>query len=255
MRAEDLISQVKRMAPRLAGQRVAFVGDHDGTSLLLGILGRMKRVSLPRQMLLLDFDQRVLASARRLARLCDFDHIFETAAYNVSEPLPDRLANQFDWFYTNPPYGSRNVGESARLFIARGCRATKADGGRGCIILPDDEKRPWSVAAMQQTQRFLVSGGWALEDKKDALHRYHLPEDPRLSSSSLLVKRIRLPVQAASVQGNGRRITTTRQMRYVGRRANLSKIRHFYGQSVQPPYPRYIRADGRKEYSWNCSPG
>jgi predicted methyltransferase len=96
MRAEDLISQVKRMAPRLAGQRVAFVGDHDGTSLLLGILGRMKRVSLPRQMLLLDFDQRVLASARRLARLCDFDHIFETAAYNVSEPLPDRLANQFD---------------------------------------------------------------------------------------------------------------------------------------------------------------
>lgn len=38
MRGVDLLCQVKLVAPLLAGTRVAFVGDHDGTSLLLGLL-------------------------------------------------------------------------------------------------------------------------------------------------------------------------------------------------------------------------
>ena len=60
MRPLDLIRQVKLMAPYLAGKSVVFLGDHDGTSLLLGILSRDQAYPKPKSMLILDFDERLV---------------------------------------------------------------------------------------------------------------------------------------------------------------------------------------------------
>lgn len=236
MRPLDLIRQVKLMAPYLEGKAVVFLGDHDGTSLLLGIMSREHTCPKPKSMLILDFDERLLVTARKLAIEYGFNDLLETRLYNVFDPVPRDLAGRFDWFYTNPPYGCRNQGESARLFIARCCELACPQYAKGCIIIPDDENRLWTTTAMDATDYFLHQHGWTINEKLNQMHQYQLDDDQELASSVILVKR--------SSCGQ----PSSQAMDYAGRRVDFSEIPHFYGLTVNPPYPRYIMADGRESY-------
>lgn len=234
----DLLSQTQQIAPLLADQTVVFVGDHDSTSLLLGLLSSINRIKAPKKMVILDFDERLLVYAEALARYYGFDHILECQLYNVFDPVDISLSGQFDWFYTNPPYGSNNTGESARLFINRCCELVKPDGARGCIILPDDSLRSWTGKAMQRTQHFLCVHGWSIDAKLNQMHRYRLDDDADLASSLVLVKRYNNFVRTDSL------------MPYSHRHVAFHEIPKFYGKSVYPPYPRFIRHDGSFDFSW-----
>ncbi len=232
MQGEDLIRQVRLVAPLLADRAVAFVGDYDSASALMGLLGARSGVPCPSHMLVLDFDERVLTTLEMLARRYGFADRLEVRRYNVFDPVPWDLVGRYDWFYTNPPYGASNSGESARLFIARGCELVQLNG-HGCIILPDDADRPWTRRAMIATQQFLTAHNWLMGAKLDEMHRYHLDDDPNLASSLLLVEH----VDDADY--------LHRTMPYCGRQVRMSEIPHFYGRSVAPPYPAYIAADSR----------
>ena len=236
MHSIDLLRQVILAAPYLNNKAVAFVGDHDGTCLLFGILGRLGKIPQPACMLLLDFDERLLVVAARLAKQFGFENRLKTHLYNVFDPIPRHLQGQYDWFYTNPPYGCRNEGESVRLFINRGCELVRTDYANGCIILPHDSDRQWTHAAMLATQKFLCDHNWVIDKKLNQLHRYHLDDDQELSSSILFARYERLPN------------LISRQMPYSERQVDQEEIPHFYGRSVSPPYPRYIRKDGSYEY-------
>ncbi len=214
MRGEDLIQQVRLVAPLLADRAVAFVGDYDSASALMGLLGACSGVPCPTQMLVLDFDERVLATLEMLARRYGFADRLEVRRYNVFDPVPRELVGRYDWFYTNPPYGASNRGESARLFIARGCELVRPNG-QGCIILPDDAGRPWTRRAMMATQQFLTEYNWLVGAKLDEMHRYHLDDDPHLASSLLLVEHV--------ADGND----LCRIMPYRGRQVRMSEIPHF----------------------------
>ena len=134
MHAGDLLKQAKLTQSFLKDKRVAFVGDNDGASLLLGLLGALGG-DMPARMTLLDFDRRILASADALAQEGGFAERLETRPYNVFDPVPDDLAGSFDVFYTNPPYGKKNAGASGRLFITRGIELCHRRGGAGgCVI-------------------------------------------------------------------------------------------------------------------------
>ncbi len=230
MRADDLLRQAKVITPYVANKSVAFVGDYDSASALLGLLGTLSDPG-PAHMLVLDFDARVLAALRGIARRYGFADRLEVRLYNVFDPVPPDLVGRYDWFYTNPPYGSRNNGASGRLFIARGCALTRGNAS-GCIILPDDPARPWSRWAMLATQRFLIAHDWLVREKFDGMHRYHLDDDRDLSSSLLLVDHV------AEVDGNDRGVP------YAGRRIAAAEVPYFYGRAVAPPYPRYIDREG-----------
>lgn len=231
MQAGDLAVQAKIVRPMLSNKRVVFMGDNDGTSLLLGIMGAFG-AEAPSHMLLLDFDRRILAQARSLARQHGFADLLDTRAYNAFDPVPDDLFGQYDVFYTNPPYGSANAGGSARLFITRGVELCHSRGGAcGCVILPDDNEQPWARPAMRATQTFILARGWEILEKINALHRYHLPSNPGLMSGMLWVS----DVEA------GRGVTPAP---YAGRRVPFEEIEHFYGTKAKPPYPRYVREDG-----------
>jgi N4-bis(aminopropyl)spermidine synthase len=237
MRSSDLLRQVKLMASYLAGKSVAFVGDSDSTSLLLGLLSQLGSPR-PAHMLVVDFDERLLTVLRTQAQQYGFGDILEVRRYNVFDPIPADLLGKYDWYYCNPPYGSRNDGASARLFITRGCELTKPHNGRGCIILPDDSYRAWARRAMITTQQFLSWHGWTIREKLEQMHQYHLDDDKELASSMLLVE--------YSAYGDGSALP----MRYEGRRVEFSEIAYFYGRNVLPPYPRYIRADGTFDQDW-----
>lgn len=237
MRPRDHVRQVKVMMPYLADQSIAFMGDSDGTSMLLGLLTTY-RSQRPSRMLLLDFDERLLDVARCIAEEYAFDHILETQLYNAFDRLPSHLIGQFDWFYTNPPYGSHNQGASARLFITRGCELTRS-GGRGCIILPHDDERGWTRDAMLTTQRFLCDHGWAVSEKVNRLHRYRLDDDRRLTSSLMLVEQI----DDAAIQ----------PMPYANRPVAFDEITLFYGRTATLPYPHFISADGSFDCNWDAA--
>lgn len=239
MRSHHLLQQVKLIAPFLAGQSVVFMGDHDSTSLLIGLLGARGRIPLPSHMLLLDFDERLLVVAENFARRAGFGDLLECRLYNVFDPVPSDLIGRFDWFYTNPPYGCRNNGESARLFITRCCELARQDNSHGCIILPDDPQRLWTRASMLTTQRFLCNSGWTVGEKINKFHQYHLDDDSELSSSMLIV------------ESNELIRLVPNPMPYVGRKVDFGEIENFYGYSVSPPYPHYIRYDNRFDYNWS----
>lgn len=235
MRGADLLRQVKLIAPSFAGQRIAFVGDSDGTSLLLGLLS-VRGGPRPGELHLLDFDARLLAAANRLARRHGFADILQTWHYNMFDPIPLLLKGSCDWFYTNPPYGQSNNGESARLFVARGGECVHADG-HGGIVLPDDVSRPWTVGAMRATLEMLGSNGWSERLRYAAAHQYRLDDDPHLTSDLVVVDR------TASEDAL--------PLPYVGRRVMFEEIPHFYGRQTPQPYPRYVRADGTLDYNWD----
>ncbi|MCL4261678.1 MAG: bis-aminopropyl spermidine synthase family protein [Anaerolineae bacterium] len=237
MRPLDLLQQVRLMAPYLDGRVVAFVGDHDCTSMLIGLLGSQGYLPMPARMMLLDFDERLLCRAQVVAQQYGFGHIMDYCLYNVFEAVPQDLAGKFDWFYTNPPYGRYNKGESARLFITRGIELTQRGNACGCIILPDDSARPWTRKSMLATQRFLSQHGWTVDVKLNQLHQYRLDDDQELASSVILVK-TDYPAKS------GKRLP------YACRHLGLDEIEHFYGRSIKPPYPRYIRQDNSPDYNW-----
>ncbi len=241
MRGSDLLCQVKLIAPHLAGKRVVFVGDHDGTSLLLGLLSSHGLLRGPAQMALLDFDDCLLEVARTFAEGHHFSEWFAGRLYNVFDPPPKELIGTFDAFYTNPSYGASNSGASARLFITRGCELTNSVRSAGYILLPTDHERLWTRASMLATQTFLINHGLGVTTQLPQLHRYHLDDDATLMSSLLCVER-----EAA--------IMYAPPLPWQGRTVNPSEIPHFYGRDVLPPYPRYIAVDGRELTSLDALP-
>lgn len=233
MQGMDLLCQVKLIAPLLAGKIVVFVGDYDGTSMLLGLLSEHGSIESPAQMTLLDFDDRLLEIARTIANEHGFSDRFAGRLYNIFDSVPKELVGSFDAFYTNPPYGASNAGASARLFIARGSELVDSEKASGYALLPIDEDRQWTRAAMFATQRFLGDYGWSIAAQLPQLHRYHLDDDAALMSSLLRLEREAV-------------VTPTLPMPYQGRAVGQTEIPYFYGRGVFPPFPKYVAGDGRE---------
>ena len=180
MKPVCMITQTKSVAPYLQSKDIVFVGDGDHMSIMSGIFAE------PASMTVLDIDPRVLESVHRLGK--KFNLEIETCQYDVLNPLPDYLTNAFDFFYTNPPYGSKNAGKSGIVFISRCIEACKAKSS-GCIILPYDHERDWTKKAMFNIQKFLLNTGYVIAEKINYLHIYYL-DDATLASSTMIVDRI-----------------------------------------------------------------
>ena len=232
MRGADLLCQVKIAAQKLANKDVVFIGDHDGTSLLIGLLSSKGLIPAPSRMTILDFDERLLCRARFLAKEYGFQDVLEVRPYNVFHTIPKDLNGMFDIFYTNPPYGKSNLGQSARLFIARGFELTHSNPNAvGYMILPVDSEREWTRKSMYLTQQFLINHGWRILEHIPKVHRYHLETDRNLMSSIL----------TATIEN-----MTAIKPSWFGKAIPQEEIPHFYGKKVPLPYPHFITEDGQK---------
>lgn len=188
MKAGDMVLQTSLIAQRFDKRRLVFIGDGDAICLCLAYL--MERRILdegPSEILLLDFDERIVNAVTRFADRERIGDKISARHYNCLDGMPSDLIGRFNAFYTNPPWGASNSGESVKVFVERGMEAC-GDESVGVIVIADDHKVPWSRKVLFEVQRFVLNNNFYVQEMQTNLHAYHLDDAPDLKSCNLFVR-------------------------------------------------------------------
>lgn len=186
MKAADMLIQAEHVNKWLAGRDVVFIGDGDALALSLMHLHLQEHLpSGPLSVHVLDFDERIVNSVARFAERYGYAAHIHATLYNVADPLPCSLDGRFAAFYTNPPFGGSNSGQSVKAFLRRGIEAC-GSGAVCCAVLADYPDLPWCKEVLVLAQRFLLENGFHLAEMVPRFHTYHLDDEPELTSCSLI---------------------------------------------------------------------
>ena len=243
MKVGDMVIQAEFIARKFEEKSVVFIGDGDGISLSVMHLkntGVFK--SGPKSILVLDFDERIVNAINAFAMSHEMSHLISARLYNVADPLPDDVISSNDVFYTNPPWGASNDGESVNVFVQRGIEATN-ESSTGVIVIADDAELVWAKQVLRNVQLSAIKNGYFVSEMIPELHNYHLDDTPDLKSCSLIIKRlepINLPVKS-------RAITTDQQNHFYGKN-NPLKIRYIRDQSGLAPNTAFPKSYSMEEF-------
>ena len=228
MKTGDMVLQSERVARWAADQRIAFLGDGDAISICVAYLQRRGILQYgPSKISVFDFDERICGAVTRFADKERIEHL-SSHLYNCLDTFPG--PTNFDCFYTNPPWGASNGGESAKVFIQRGMESTRF-AGQGMVVVADDPELEWPKRVLASIQAFAIGSGYFIQSMTPQLHTYHLDDAPDLKSCNLVLK---------ALPGNSPPGPSI-DIREPERLAN------FYGEGNDPQY-RYVRERHRLEY-------
>lgn len=228
MKAADMVLQSELVADWSRGKRLAFMGDGDSISVCVAYLHVRGIVNYgPSRIKVYDFDERMVSAINRFADRERLD-MLEAELYNCLDPLPRE--ESFDCFYTNPPWGASNRGESVNVFVQRGMELLHFDGA-GMIVIADDETLPWTRDVLANVQRFSSEKGYLVSRLMPRLHSYHLDDNPTLRSCNLIIE---------ARPGNRRPFETAPAI-------EAGRLMNFYGEGVRPTV-RYVRERKRIDY-------
>lgn len=228
MKVGDMVMQSEIVADWADRKRLAFIGDGDAISVCVAYLEARKVLDFgPSRITVFDFDERTVQSVKRFADKERIEHL-DAQLYNVLDPFPD--TTQFDCFYTNPPWGASNNGESVNVFVDRGIEAIRGTG-EGMIVIADDDDRAWPKVVLANVQRHASQQGFFVSRMQRKLHQYHLDDDPALRSCNLFITSLpdKAPLSAPSQPIAAERLS------------------NFYGMA-QPPKVRYVRERKKPDY-------
>ena len=189
MLASDVVRHVSSLAHIVAGKRVIFMGDSDCVALSLVSAGHLGLLPLPAYCLLCDFDERVLKHVEGTSSRFSSSQTVECIRYNVFDPVPSALLEQFDFFHTNPPYGQFNGGNSVIAFVERAMATVKA-GGEGVILLANDVRYHWTAPVLQNVLQHIISKGITPFTVTEGTYRYHIDDQPDLRSGMIFCRDI-----------------------------------------------------------------
>lgn len=160
-------------------KRILCVGDMDLCSIAIAELGK------PREICVLDKDERVLRVIERLASKMNFPIM--TVNYDIVDIVkgrfPSQLEGEFDTFETDPPYTEVGM----KLFARAGIRALKRDGV-AYITVPYLPLEAWSSDMLYQVQSYLVKSGFVMTDCIRAFHECE--HENRIIASMIRAQRI-----------------------------------------------------------------
>lgn len=192
MKAGDLIEQAMLIGRVFRDKSVVFIGDGDAVGLATMHLGHCGLIEqFPSTICVLDFDERVVRSIERFAEKSGMREQIYTTLYNIKDPLPGNIQRAFDGFYTNPPYGAYNKGDSVQAFMERGIEATGDKSAIGLIVAADDDDLPWTQEVLHTIQNAANSSGFYVSQQQKAQHSYHLDDEPGLTSCNCVIERTR----------------------------------------------------------------
>jgi predicted methyltransferase len=228
MKTGDMVLQSEMIADWADGKRLAFIGDGDAISVCLAYLRARDVLTFgPSHITVFDFDERTVEAVMNFA---DRERIpnLDARLYNVLDAMePEEF---YDCFYTNPPWGASNNGESVNVFVERGIEAT-GHGGEGVVVIADDDDLDWPKRVLASVQGFAAEHGFYVSRMQRKLHEYHLDDAPELKSCNLYL---------AALPGNEPRAASTPV-------TDSQRLENFYGLS-QRPTVRYVRARKRLDY-------
>lgn len=229
MKAGDMILQSEFIANWSNGKRLAFIGDGDAISVCVAYLKARSILQYgPSNITVFDFDERICSSVIRFADKERLDGL-SAVLYNVVDPFPQ--VGGFDCFYTNPPWGASNNGESVKIFTERGMEAT-GHAGEGVVVIADDHELSWPQTVLAETQKFALASGFYVQRMASKVHLYHLDDAPDLRSCNLFLKAI--PIEQ-------------RTERVSAQITNPTRLANFYGRE-QAINIRYVREKKRVDY-------
>jgi predicted methyltransferase len=229
MKTGDMVLQSEIVADWANGKRLAFIGDGDAISVCVAYLQRREVLDFgPSRITVFDFDERTVQAVNRFA---DKERIgnLEAHLYNCLDAFPDR--SNFDCFYTNPPWGASNNGESVNVFVQRGIEAIRFQGD-GMIVIADDDELAWPKAVLARVQEFSRNNGFYVSRMQRKLHQYHLDDAPDLRSCNLYI---------SSLPDNHVRTEPSTPI------TEAEKLKNFYGRSKEPRV-HYVRERKRLDY-------
>jgi predicted methyltransferase len=228
MKSGDMVLQSELVARWADGKRVAFMGDGDAISVCVAYLQDSKLFDYgPKEIVVFDFDERIVNAVLRFAEAKELKHL-SAHLYNCLDAF--EFPGQFDCFYTNPPWGQSNEGESVKVFVQRGMEAA-GYAGEGLIVIADDASREWTQQVLANVQRFALSSGFFVQKMMSRLHSYHLDDAPDLRSCNLFLKA--LPNSAPP--GVSEPIT------------DEHRLSNFYGRGLGPRI-QYVKEKMRVDY-------
>ncbi|GBR12846.1 MULTISPECIES: bis-aminopropyl spermidine synthase family protein [Acetobacteraceae] len=229
MKTGDMVLQSEIVADWANGKRLAFIGDGDAVSVCVAYLKARGVLDFgPTKITVYDFDERTVQAVKRFAdreRLENLDAVL----YNCLDAFPD--STKYDCFYTNPPWGASNKGESVNVFVQRGIEAIRYDGD-GMIVIADDDELPWPKEVLGNVQAYASSRGFYVSKMQRKLHGYHLDDAPDLKSCNLYV---------SALPGNVTKAVPSEAV------IDRERLQHFYGQS-KGPRVRYVRECKKPDY-------
>ncbi len=228
MKTADMVLQSELVAHWADGKKLAFIGDGDSISVCVAYLKKRGIVGYgPSEITVFDFDERICGAITRFAERENLAQI-QSQLYNCLDPFT--WPSDFDCFYTNPPWGESNLGESVKVFVQRGLEAT-AYRGEGMVVIADDLELDWPKQVLANVQAFALQSGSFVQRMMPRLHAYHLDDNPNLRSCNLIFKSL----PGGRPPGPSERIT------------DASRLSHFYGRDC-PPRVHYVREKMRLDY-------
>jgi predicted methyltransferase len=230
MKTGDMVLQSEIVADWADDRRLVFIGDGDAISVCVAYLRARDVLNFgPSHITVFDFDERMVEAVKRFA---DREHLtnLDARLYNVLDPM--NPGQRFDCFYTNPPWGKYNNGESVNVFAARGMEAV-GHVGDGLVVIADDDDREWPKHVLANVQRFAAEEGFYVSRMQRKLHEYHVDDEPELKSCNLYL---------SAVPGN-------QPQRPSAAIADPRRLKNFYGESKGPTV-RYIRRKLQVDYGF-----
>jgi len=185
MKAGDMVMQSEFIARWADGKRLAFIGDGDAISVCVAYLRQREILPYgPTRVVVYDFDERICNAVTRFA---DAERLETLSAklYNCLDPFPG--PTDFDCFYTNPPWGASNEGESVKVFMQRGMEAT-GHAGDGVVVVADDPELSWPGEVLARLQQAALHAGYHVQRMMSQVHSYHLDDAPDLRSCNVILK-------------------------------------------------------------------
>lgn len=219
MKAGDMVLQSEFVARWADNKRLAFIGDGDAISVCIAYLHARGVLNYgPSEIVVFDFDECICSAVERFA---DQERLAKLTSrlYNCLDKFPG--PDGFDCFYTNPPWGASNDGESVCVFMQRGMEAC-GYAGEGLVVVADDNEIHWPQNVLARVQEFGITSGFFIQKMMPKMHMYHLDDAPDLRSCNLIFKA--LPGNAPP--GPSSSITDPKRLANFYGRDNAPKIKY-----------------------------
>ncbi len=228
MKTGDMVLQSELVARWSDGKRLAFIGDGDAISICVAYLHKRDIINYgPSEIVVYDFDERICGAVTRFA---DMERLSNVRAelYNCLDAFPG--PTNYDCFYTNPPWGASNEGESVKVFMQRGMEAV-GYSGEGMVVMADDLDLEWTKRVLAKVQSYSIDSGFYVQKMMSRLHSYHLDDAPDLRSCNLVIRAV------AGHEWTGNSVAIS----------DPARLANFYGRE-NPPRVKYVREMKRLDY-------